>query len=118
MYYACEYLGLIVKRSAVARHILNPDDEFLTKLKKELSASTNVLEAFATAAAEHSSCPSGKAGGSLGLFKKGSMVPAFDKVVFTEEIGKIHGPIKTQFGHHLIYIESRTGDEIGDKSEL
>ena len=118
MYYACEYLGIIVKRSATARHILNPDAEFLQKLKEELSSSKNVLEAFALAAAEHSNCPSGKAGGSLGTFKKGSMVPAFDNVVFNEEIGKIHGPITTQFGHHLIFIESRSGDEQSVKSEL
>ena len=35
------------------------------------------------------------------------MVPEFDKVVFNEAVGVIHGPIKTQFGSHLILIESR-----------
>ena len=35
------------------------------------------------------------------------MVPAFDKVVFSEEVGKVHGPVSTQFGQHLILIESR-----------
>lgn len=32
---------------------------------------------------------------------------AFDRVVFSEEIGKIHGPVSTPFGEHLILIESR-----------
>jgi len=44
----------------------------------------------------------------LGTFSQGQMVPSFDKVVFNEEIGKIHGPIKTPFGAHLILIDSRS----------
>jgi peptidyl-prolyl cis-trans isomerase C len=36
------------------------------------------------------------------------MVPEFDKVVFSEAVGVVHGPIKTQFGAHLILIESRS----------
>jgi peptidyl-prolyl cis-trans isomerase C len=35
------------------------------------------------------------------------MVPAFDKVVFNEKIGELHGPVPTPFGNHLILIESR-----------
>jgi peptidyl-prolyl cis-trans isomerase C len=35
------------------------------------------------------------------------MVPAFDKVVFSEEIGIVHGPVMTPFGSHLILIENR-----------
>ena len=46
-------------------------------------------------------------GGSLGSFSPKQMVPEFDKVVFNEAVGVIHGPIKTQFGSHLILIESR-----------
>jgi peptidyl-prolyl cis-trans isomerase C len=36
------------------------------------------------------------------------MVEEFDTVVFNEEVGKIHGPVKTQFGCHLIEITSQT----------
>ena len=113
LYYLCDFLEVFyTKKQASARHILHQDVAFLTNLKEELSNSKNVLEAFATAATEYSSCPSGKrAGGSLGSFKEGSMVPAFDKVVFSAEVGTIHGPVVTQFGSHLIYIESRSGDE-------
>jgi len=42
------------------------------------------------------------------MFSKGQMVKAFDTVVFTEELGKIHGPINTPFGAHLILIEDRS----------
>lgn len=62
---------------------------------------------FAEAAAEYSSCPSGRKGGNLGQFGPGQMVKEFDQVVFSEPVGVVHGPIKTQFGYHLIYINER-----------
>ena len=34
----------------------------------------------------------------LGLFKKGIWLKEFDNIVFTQDLNKIHGPIKTQFG--------------------
>jgi peptidyl-prolyl cis-trans isomerase C len=63
---------------------------------------------FADLAREHSRCPSGKQGGDLGEFGPGQMVPEFDTVVFNEEVGRAHGPVKTQFGFHLVEITSRT----------
>jgi len=36
------------------------------------------------------------------------MVREFDQVVFSEDIGKVHGPVKTQFGFHLIEITERS----------
>ena len=53
-------------------------------------------------------CPSGKSGGDLGEFSPGQMVKEFDQVVFNDEVGKVHGPIKTDFGYHLIEITNRT----------
>lgn len=76
---------------------------YIDKLQK----SKDVKNAFAEAAAQYSTCPSSKNGGSLGTFKQGAMVPAFDKVVFKEAVGAIHGPVITPFGAHLIYIEGR-----------
>lgn len=90
--------------SAAARHILVNTEEECLKLKNEIEAGTD----FAESAKKHSKCPSGAEGGSLGEFKPGQMVPEFDKVVFHEETGKVHGPVKTQFGYHLIEITSRT----------
>ena len=37
----------------------------------------------------------------------GMMGPAFDKVVFSEAVGEIHGPVMTPFGYHLILIQER-----------
>ncbi|MDG1712794.1 MAG: peptidylprolyl isomerase, partial [Woeseiaceae bacterium] len=38
----------------------------------------------------------------------GMMVPEFDKVVFSAEVNKVQGPVKTQFGYHLLEVTSRT----------
>ncbi len=90
--------------SATARHILVETQEACEALKAEIEAGTD----FAEAAKAHSQCPSGREGGNLGEFGQGQMVPEFDKVVFQEEVGKVHGPVKTQFGYHLIEITNRT----------
>lgn len=89
---------------ARASHILVKDQKACEDLKKQIEAGAS----FADLAAKHSLCPSGKQGGKLGEFFPGQMVPEFDKVVFSESIGKTHGPVKTQFGYHLILIESRS----------
>ena len=89
--------------TAKARHILVESEDKCQKLKEAIASGTD----FAKAAQEHSKCPSGKSGGELGEFGEGQMVPEFDQVVFHEEIGIVHGPIKTQFGYHLLEITSR-----------
>ncbi len=90
---------------ASARHILVPTKEACDDLKTQIEGGAD----FATVARTHSQCPSGKQGGNLGEFSPGQMVKEFDEVVFRDEMGKVHGPIKTQFGYHLIEITSRTG---------
>ena len=89
---------------AAARHILVETEEQCRQIKTEIEAGTD----FTEAAAEHSQCPSSQQGGELGEFAPGQMVKEFDDVVFSAEIGKVHGPVKTDFGYHLIEITSRT----------
>lgn len=88
---------------ASARHILVNSQEKCNKLKDKIASGTD----FAELAKEHSDCPSGKSGGDLGEFSPGQMVKEFDQVVFNEAIGVVHGPIKTQFGYHLLEITNR-----------
>jgi peptidyl-prolyl cis-trans isomerase C len=88
---------------ARARHILVSDQDKCERLKKQIESG----EEFAKVAALYSECPSGKDGGDLGEFEPGQMVVEFDNVVFSNDIGKVHGPIKTEFGYHLIEIISR-----------
>lgn len=89
---------------ASARHILVETEESCQELKDQIETGAD----FAALAGEHSKCPSGKQGGDLGEFGPGQMVPEFDQVVFSGEVGKVHGPIKTQFGYHLVEVTSRT----------
>lgn len=89
--------------SATARHILVKSKDACEELKTKIEAGLD----FADAAKEHSDCPSGARGGDLGTFSPGQMVSEFDEVVFRDEVGKVHGPVQTQFGFHLIEITSR-----------
>ena len=89
---------------ASARHILVDTEEQCLQLKESIANG----EDFGDVAKEHSSCPSGAQGGDLGAFGPGMMVPEFDEVVFSANLGEVHGPVKTQFGYHLLEITSRT----------
>ncbi len=62
---------------------------------------------FAKLARENSICPSKREAGHLGEFRRGDMVPAFDKAVFQGDGQGIIGPVKTKFGFHLIKVHSR-----------
>lgn len=90
--------------TANARHILVKDKQACIDLRTQIEAGAD----FAQVARDHSTCPSGKSGGDLGKFRPGQMVKEFDEVVFSAEVGKVHGPVQTQFGYHLIEITERT----------
>ena len=90
--------------TATARHILVEDEQVCKDLKAQIE---NGDTTFEEAAQSYSQCPSGNEGGNLGSFGKGAMVPEFDKVVFNDEVGVVHGPVKTQFGYHLLEVTSR-----------
>lgn len=89
--------------TASARHILVETETECQNLIDQIEAGGD----FADLAAKHSKCPSGRSGGDLGSFGRGMMVPEFDKVVFEGELGKPLGPVKTQFGYHVVEITSR-----------
>lgn len=92
------------KRTASARHILVADLQQCEALKAEIENGAD----FAEVAKQYSSCPSGKSGGDLGSFRERQMVKEFNEVVFSAELHKVHGPVKTQFGYHLIEITERS----------
>ena len=89
---------------ASARHILVDSKEKCEELKSQIEAGAD----FAEVARTHSDCPSGEQGGDLGEFGQGMMVKEFDDVIFSAELNRIHGPVQTQFGYHLIEITSRS----------
>lgn len=87
---------------ASARHILVNTEEECNALKKQIEEGAD----FADVAKEHSTCPSGRKGGELGTFGPGQMVKEFDEVVFSGEVNTVLGPVKTQFGYHLLEVTS------------
>lgn len=89
---------------ATARHILVETEAKCDELKQAIENGQD----FAEVAREHSKCPSGRNGGDLGSFGPGQMVPEFDKAVFNSELNTVLGPIRTQFGYHLLEVTSRS----------
>jgi len=89
---------------ATARHLLVDSEEKCNELKQQILDG----KSFADVAKANSSCPSSAQGGDLGSFGPGQMVPEFDKVVFSAPINEVQGPVKTQFGYHLLEVTSRT----------
>lgn len=89
--------------TATARHILVTTEEECIQLKDRITAG----EDFGDVAKEHSTCPSKAQGGDLGQFGPGMMVKEFDEVVFSADINTVQGPVKTQFGYHLLEVTSR-----------
>ena len=91
-------------KRAEARHILVATEEKCLELKKRIEDG----EDFGTVAKNCSICPSSKDGGALGEFGPGDMVDEFDKVVFSADVNTVQGPVKTDFGYHLLEVTSRT----------
>ena len=102
------HLGTLSKvihmATAAARHILVSTEAECLDLMKRIESG----EDFGELAAAHSACPSGQRGGALGKFSPGQMVPEFDKAVFSGEVGVVQGPVKTDFGYHLLEVTERT----------
>jgi peptidyl-prolyl cis-trans isomerase C len=93
---------------ATARHILVKTKDEANMLLEKLGNGSS----FGNLAKEYSTCPSGsQKGGSLGSFQPGTMVAAFDEVIFNKKtaVGVVVGPVATQFGFHLIVVDKRTG---------
>lgn len=90
--------------SVSASHILVDDKDKATSLMEKIK---NGEISFEDAARAHSSCPSKENGGNLGEFTRGQMVPEFDEACFNMKVGEISGPVKTQFGYHIIKLNSK-----------
>jgi foldase protein PrsA len=89
-----------------ARHILVPTLALANQIEAQVRANP---QNFAALAKKYSTDPGTKdKGGELGAFRRGQMVPAFDKYAFSAPIGQISPPIKSPFGYHIIQVESRT----------
>ena len=97
-----------------AKHILVANEDKC----KEILAEIEGGKAFEEAAQAYSTCPSGQRGGDLGEFGKGQMVPEFEQAAFEAEIGQVVGPVKTQFGFHLIKVEKKNEGSVAAFEEV
>ena len=87
-----------------ANHILLKTEDEAKDLIKQLNDGSE----FTELAKKHSTGPSGKNGGSLGWFKRTTMVKPFADATVAMEKGKIsQSPVKTQFGWHIIQLNDK-----------
>ncbi|SCZ78752.1 foldase protein PrsA [Acidaminobacter hydrogenoformans] len=87
-----------------ARHILVETVETANEILGKLNAG----EEFEALASAYSIDTSNKdIGGSLGFFGRGQMVPAFEEAAFTAEVGKVVGPVETDYGYHLLIVDEK-----------
>lgn len=98
-----------------AKHILVAEEEECKAILASIEAGEKTFE---EAAQEKSTCPSGQRGGDLGEFGKGQMVKEFEEAAFAAEIGAIVGPVKTQFGYHLIKVEKKNEASVAPIEEV
>lgn len=98
-----------------AKHILTDSEE---KCSSILESIVNGSVQFEDAAKEHSTCPSGAKGGDLGEFGRGQMVKEFEDAAFDAEVGHVVGPVKTQFGYHLIKVEDKNDAKVAGFEEV
>ncbi len=77
------------KAAALAEEARRPGTDFIELAKKK------------------SEGPSAADGGDLGFFRRGVMVPEFERSAFNLPVGGISDPIRTKFGWHVIKVEER-----------
>jgi parvulin-like peptidyl-prolyl isomerase len=83
------------------------EEEALAKaqgIEKQLAAGGDFA---ALAKTESDDVGTATSGGTLPPFSKGQMVPEFEQAVFSQEVGKISGPVKTKYGYHIIKVQER-----------
>lgn len=103
-YYEENKAQFVSGEAVSASHILVDSEEKANDILEKIKSGEMTFE---NAAREYSTCPSGKNGGDLGEFGRGQMVPEFDAVCFDMAEGELRGPIKTQFGYHLIKLNHK-----------
>lgn len=94
----------VAGESVNASHILVADEEECRKILDDIKSGK---VSFEDAAKKYSTCPSKEAGGNLGDFARGQMVPEFEDAAFSMSEGEISEPVKTQFGYHIIKLNAK-----------
>ncbi len=115
-YYEANKDKFVVGETVNASHILVATEDEANELLNKIRAGEI---SFEDAASAHSTCPSKAQGGNLGDFERGQMVPEFDTAVFAMNEGEIsETPVKTQFGYHLIKLNSKSESKAAPYEEI
>ncbi len=120
-YYEERKQALLTREQRRASHILiqvaaDADEKTLNEAKAKAEDVLRQIRAggdFAQLAKKYSDDPGSAAqGGDLGFFARGVMAPEFDETVFSQKVGDVSEPVKTQFGFHIIKLDEIRGSEI------
>lgn len=120
-FYRANLAEFTIPEGIKARHILlainpnapAPEKERVKKRAMEIIKQLNAKADFAALAKANSDDPANKNdGGLLGTFPRGSMVKAFDDVAFAAPVGKIVGPVATDFGFHIIRVDEKIPSKV------
>ena len=115
-YYEENKEQFVTGESVNASHILVSSEEEAIEVLAKINSGEMTFE---EAAQKYSSCPSKDAGGNLGDFGRGQMVPEFDAAVFEMNVGEVTAaPVKTQFGYHLIKLNAKSESKELDFNEI
>lgn len=98
-----------------ARHILVATEQEAKEIRKRLLDGAD----FAALAKEKSiDAASSQAGGDLGFFGRGKMVPEFEQAAFTLAVGDTSQPVKTQHGYHIIQVLEKKPAQAADYEKV
>ncbi|MBR6917348.1 MAG: peptidyl-prolyl cis-trans isomerase [Clostridia bacterium] len=114
-YYDEHKSDMVSKEKVNVSHILVEEEDACRDIMEEIKRGDI---SFEDAAAKYSSCPSKDAGGALGEASRGQFVPEFENAMFGAEEGALVGPVKTQFGYHIIRVNSKIPSEEMDFDEI
>lgn len=110
--YDAKFAGIEPQTEYHASHILVDNEAKAKQLKTDIQGGKD----FAEVAKLNSTDGSAANGGDLGWFGLGMMVKPFEEAVIAAKVGEVTGPIKTDFGWHLILV-TETRDKAAPKLE-
>ncbi|MGK0360248.1 MAG: peptidyl-prolyl cis-trans isomerase SurA [Bradymonadia bacterium] len=83
------------------------EEAALRQQATEIIARAKSGEDFAALAAQYSEGPRAKEGGALGFIRRGNLDPTLEEAFFALEPGGVAGPVRTNFGYHVVTVKSR-----------
>jgi len=102
-----------LRASHILINIQNNDSAKALKEAKDVFEAARRGEDFSVLAQKHSKDPgSASRGGDLGWFGRGKMVKSFEDAAFKAKVGQVVGPVRTQFGYHIIKLVSRDDRQV------